>query len=88
MNLNTCSGAGAGAIDLKTVSSGAGAWSILGQLPSRATETRKDKQPYLELRCVSKKLTNSNDHMVSRNDNQQPPQRGDAVPDPVWVGSK
>ena len=36
MNLNTSSGAGAGAIDLKIASSrgGAGAWSILGQLPS------------------------------------------------------
>ena len=36
MNLNTSSRAGAGAIDLKIASSaaGAGAWSILGQLPS------------------------------------------------------
>ena len=36
MNLNTSSaaGAGAGAIDLKIASSGAKAWSILGQLPS------------------------------------------------------
>ena len=36
MNLNTRSGAGSEAIDLKIVSSGAGAgaWSILGQLPS------------------------------------------------------
>ena len=34
MNLNTSSVAGAGAIDLKIASSGAGAWSILGQLPS------------------------------------------------------
>ena len=32
MNLNICSGAGAGAIDLKIVSSGAGALSIVGQL--------------------------------------------------------
>ena len=32
MNLNTSSRAGA--IDLKIVSSGAGTWSILGQLPS------------------------------------------------------
>ena len=38
MNLNTSSGAGAGAIDLKIVSSeaGAGAWSILDQLLSPA----------------------------------------------------
>ena len=34
MKLHTSSGAGAGAIDLKIVSSGAGASSILGQLPS------------------------------------------------------
>ena len=34
MNLSTSSGAGAGAIDLKIARSGAGAWSILGQLPS------------------------------------------------------
>ena len=34
MNLNTSSGAGAGAIDLKIVSFGAGAWFTLGQLPS------------------------------------------------------
>ena len=40
MNLNTSSGAGAGAIDLKIVSSGAEAWSILGQLPS--PESDKD----------------------------------------------
>ena len=34
MNLNTSSAAGAKAIDLKIASSGAKAWSILGQLPS------------------------------------------------------
>ena len=36
MNLNTSSRAGAGAIHLKIASSGAGARSILGQLPSPA----------------------------------------------------
>ena len=36
MNLNTSSGARAGTIDLKIASfgAGAGAWSMLGQLPS------------------------------------------------------
>ena len=34
MNLNTSSGAGAGAMNLKIASSGAAAWSILDQLPS------------------------------------------------------
>ena len=38
MNLNTRSGAGAGAIDLKIASSGAGALSIFGQLPSPVVE--------------------------------------------------
>ena len=42
MNLNTSSGAGAGAIDLKIASSGAGAWSILGQLSSPALQTKLD----------------------------------------------
>ena len=44
MNLNTCSGAGAGAIDLKIASSEArgGAWSILGQLPSPDFLFRRD----------------------------------------------
>ena len=38
MNLNTSSGAGAGALNLKIASfeARAGAWSILGQLPNPA----------------------------------------------------
>ena len=45
MNLNTSSGAGAGAIDFKVASSGAGAWSILSQLPSPGSMCSKHMLP-------------------------------------------
>ena len=46
MNLNTSSGAGAGAINLKIVSSGAGTWPILGQLPSpeRKADSKEERE--------------------------------------------
>ena len=53
MNLNTSSRAGAGAIDLKIASFGAGAWSILGQLPSPGQHNKSFLKTYIISLCFN-----------------------------------